>query len=479
MEEMTAKIESVNVTEPRVLTLKGTAVATSIYKRAALGKIQIDRLGIVGETRIAKSLCEPEDHAVYFYPHEHYAYWQAELACEPFSLGQFGENVTCTGLLETEVRLGDVMRCGSITVQVRQPRLPCVKLDVRMGRRFAGRFLRSSRVGFITRVLEPGAIEAGDAIEVIERDPREPTVEQVVRLTQLDAWDAEGLAALLTSRHLPQAWREIIEHKLELAREAEGWHGLRSLVVVRREPLSGDAVALSLACRAGKPLAAFRPGQYLVVAFRPDPEVSAVRRPYAITSDPRDLSVYQIIVQRLATAFEGGAVLPAGVVSTALREQVEEGEVLWATAPRGRTTLAEVRQECRGLLLISEGIGVATVLPLLREWARRLAHVPAVHLHVSRGEPMPLAKELAEIAQPTLRRLVVTRVEGEEGALEESSSGVSAGASAGALASQVRELAAGAEHVFGAGSSAFSEELADWLAGSGAALHLERFGELR
>lgn len=469
MEEMTAKIESVNVTEPRVLTLKGKAIATSIYKRAALGKIQIARLGIVGETRIAKSLCEPEDHAVYFYPYEHYAHWQAELACEPFALGQFGENVTCTGLLETEVRLGDVLRCGTVTVQVRQPRLPCGKLDVRMGRRFAGRFLRSARVGFIARVLEPGEIEAGEAIEVLERDAREPTVEQLFRLTQLDAWDAEGLAELLASRHLPQAWREIVEHKLELAREAEGWHGLRSLVVARREPLSGDAVALSLVCRAGKPLAAFRPGQYLVVAWRPSPEASAVRRPYAITSDPRDLSAYQIIVQRLGATAESGEVLPAGVVSTALREHVEVGEVLWATAPRGRTTLAEVGAECRGLLLISEGIGVATVLPLLREWERRLSQVPAVHVHVTRGEPMPLAEELAKVQRPTLRRLVVRAEGASEGAL----------GSQGALAAQVRDLAALAEHVFVAGSSAFSEELAGWLASSGAALHLERFGELR
>lgn len=461
---MTAKIESVNVTEPRVVTLKGKSVATSIYKRAALGKIQIDRLGIVGETRIAKSLCAPEDHAVYFYPHEHYAHWQTELGCEPFSLGQFGENVTCTGLLESEVHLGDVLRCGAVTVQVRQPRLPCAKLDVRMGRRFAGRFLRSTRVGFIARVLDPGAIEAGDAIEVLERDPGEPTVEQLFRLTQLDAWDAEGLAGLLVSRHLPAAWRELVEHKLELAREAEGWHGLRPLVVVRREALAGEAVALSLACRAGKPLAAFRPGQYLVVAWRPSPEVSAVRRPYAITSDPADGSQYQIIVQRLASDAAPGAARPAGLVSTALREQVEVGEVLWSAAPRGRTTLAEVSGDCRGLLLLSEGIGVATVLPLLREWERRLVHVPAVHLHVARGEAMPLAEELARIQQPSLRRLVVTR---------------GAEATGGALAAQVRELAARAEHVFVAGSSEFSEELEALLAGSGAVLHLERFGELR
>ncbi len=466
--------------------MKGKEVATSIWKRP-VARIAVDSLGFVGETRIAKPMCAPEDHAVYFYPFEHYATWQAELGCAPFELGQFGENLTCVGLMEHDVRLGDVLRCGGITVQVTQPRLPCAKLDARMGQRFAGRFLRSLRLGFLARVLEPGEVGVGDAVEVVERDPAEPTVHELARLTQVDAWDGEGLAALARSRWLPAAWRELIEHKAELAREAQGWHGLRPLEVVERREHGAEAVSLWLACPRGKPLAPFVPGQYLTVAWRQAHDESALRRPYAITSAPEDLVRYRITVQRVAGGprehgdddeVEGATAArrPPGVVSTALREQVRVGDKLLVAAPRGHTTLAAVAPTSRGLLVLSEGIGLATALPLLRQWRRTLPAVPAVHVHLAqRPGEVALLDELRSLDGPRLRRILALREPPGDDAGQELSGYVLSGELPVAL---LRELAARVDHVFIAGASSFSERTAAGLADCGAALHVERFGEL-
>jgi MOSC domain-containing protein YiiM len=73
---VTARILSVNVTEPRTILLRGREEITSIYKRPVDGPIDVDASGLVGERRIARRMCDDADHALYFYPREHYPTWQ-------------------------------------------------------------------------------------------------------------------------------------------------------------------------------------------------------------------------------------------------------------------------------------------------------------------------------------------------------------------------------------------------------------------
>jgi MOSC domain-containing protein YiiM len=85
---------------------------------------------------------------------------------------------------ETEVGIDDVYRVGGALLQVSQPRSPCYKLAMRMEMpSFLKLFLESGRTGFYLRVLEQGEIGAGDAIELVSRDPEAVTVERMTRLT--------------------------------------------------------------------------------------------------------------------------------------------------------------------------------------------------------------------------------------------------------------------------------------------------------
>ncbi len=94
------------------------------------------------------------DKAVYCYPHEHYDYWRGDdwrqqLGHNDFAPGQFGKNLTLSGVTEEQVLIGDVYRIGTARVQVSQPRTPCLKLNIRMGDpTFSKPFLQSLRVGF-------------------------------------------------------------------------------------------------------------------------------------------------------------------------------------------------------------------------------------------------------------------------------------------------------------------------------------------
>ena len=74
----------------------------------------------------------------------------------------FGENLTTEGLSE-EVRIGDRFRIGTAEFVVTQPRMPCFKLGIRLGRQDVLRLmLRTGRTGFYFSVAVEGEIGAGD-----------------------------------------------------------------------------------------------------------------------------------------------------------------------------------------------------------------------------------------------------------------------------------------------------------------------------
>jgi MOSC domain-containing protein YiiM len=119
----------------------------------------------------------------------------------------FGENITSEGVLETETRIGDVWRIGSALVQVSQPRSPCFKVAARLG--IPDLVMRERRAGFTglhLRVLEPGSIAAGDAIEVVSRAPHAVTVADAVR-ARFGASDPELVASVLAVPELAEEWR--------------------------------------------------------------------------------------------------------------------------------------------------------------------------------------------------------------------------------------------------------------------------------
>ena len=176
------KVLSINISGPKPLTYRGQTVATGIFKMPVTGKISVHRLGLEGDVQVDKRVHGGPDKAVYIYPHEHYAHWEKFLSRKDFAFGQFGENLTTSGLLEDSVRVGDKLRIGSVLLQVTQPREPCFKLMTKMNDfTFAKPFLTSGRTGFYLRVLEEGEVSAGDVIESVATDSSAPTIREVVQ----------------------------------------------------------------------------------------------------------------------------------------------------------------------------------------------------------------------------------------------------------------------------------------------------------
>src|SRR6266545_4126962 len=128
------KLLSVNVGRPQVVTRNGEPVSTGIFKRPAEGRVMLRTLNLDGDRQADLSVHGGPSKAVYVYPSEHYDYWKRELPEMELGWGMFGENFTTTGLYETEVNIGDVFRIGLATVMVTEPRMPCFKLGIRLGR---------------------------------------------------------------------------------------------------------------------------------------------------------------------------------------------------------------------------------------------------------------------------------------------------------------------------------------------------------
>ncbi len=213
------KLLSVNVGLPREIEWKGKLVKTSIFKSPKLGPVAVSRLNLSGDGQSDLSVHGGLDKAVYAYPAEHYAFWREKLPDLDLTWGAFGENLTTEGLLENAIHIGDTLRIGSAMFVVTQPRLPCFKLGLRLGREdIVGRFLGSERIGFYLAVIEEGEVRAGDLIELLAADNENVTVTDVVSLYGRNASNRGLLRKASDSAALPQSLRDHFRGRLEASR---------------------------------------------------------------------------------------------------------------------------------------------------------------------------------------------------------------------------------------------------------------------
>jgi MOSC domain-containing protein YiiM len=209
------RVLSINIAEPREILHRGKKVLTGIYKEPVAGKHKISALGITGDKQADLKVHGGVYKAVYSYPFEHYESWSRELGQDSFPFGQFGENLTISGLMEDEVRIGDVFRVGTALLEVTQPRVPCFKLAHKMNLpKFPALFTASLRTGFYHRVLEEGEVSAGDAIERVKTDPQSITVREMMRIMHIDREDFVTMEKAIRIPALTPSWREELQERM-------------------------------------------------------------------------------------------------------------------------------------------------------------------------------------------------------------------------------------------------------------------------
>jgi MOSC domain-containing protein YiiM len=180
-----------------------------------VGRVWVGSTNIAGDDQSDRSVHGGLDKAVYVYPSEHYPTWQRELSLAVLPWGSFGENLTTRGLRETIVNIGDRYRIGSAEFIVTQPRMPCFKLGIRFGRSdMIARFTSVDRSGFYLAVEQEGEIGVGDAVEIIETDPRGLSVAETFRL-KLGGGTSDRLRLAASHPALSSGWRESFRGRLD------------------------------------------------------------------------------------------------------------------------------------------------------------------------------------------------------------------------------------------------------------------------
>ena len=213
------RIVSLNVGLPRELLWQDRVITTSIFKTPVRERIWLRKLDFDGDQQADLTVHGGPDRAVYGYPLEHYDYWHRELPDAELPPGAFGENLTTEGLLESEVRIGDLFRLGGAQIVVTQPRLPCYKLQAKFRRAdIVKRFAESRRTGFYFRVAQEGQVAAGDTIELVQRQPGNLTISDIVTLYLSSVRDVPMLRRAVELEALPTGWRDYFRRRLEQLR---------------------------------------------------------------------------------------------------------------------------------------------------------------------------------------------------------------------------------------------------------------------
>ncbi len=169
------QLVSVQVGSARRIRVGARSILTAYGKQPVAGAVPVLPLGLLGDEQADLSVHGGLEKAVYAYPSEHYAFWQAArreagLGGIDDSLppGSLGENLTLSGLLETGVWAGDVLKFPNCELRVTLPREPCYKFTAAMGFGGASKLMaQTGFCGFYLAVQTPGTLCAGDAFDVI------------------------------------------------------------------------------------------------------------------------------------------------------------------------------------------------------------------------------------------------------------------------------------------------------------------------
>jgi MOSC domain-containing protein YiiM len=212
------KLLSVNVGRPRPNPWKEMKL-TGIDKQPVDGPVMVTvprakglgMVGLAGDRVYDVRNHGGPDQAVYAYAREDLDFWAAELG-RPLGNGVFGENLTTDGADVNGALIGERWRIGpEVILEACCPRIPCGTFQGWLAQAgWIKRFTQAARPGSYFRVIEPGEIRAGDAVEVVYRPAHDVTVAVVFLALTLEP---DLLPRLRDADALPRDLRDLARRR--------------------------------------------------------------------------------------------------------------------------------------------------------------------------------------------------------------------------------------------------------------------------
>jgi ferredoxin-NADP reductase len=164
------------------------------------------------------------------------------------------------------------------------------------------------------------------------------------------------------------------------------WTGFRPLRVSQKTRESSNVTSLILEPTDWQPLAAALPGQFIVLRLRPTPDTPALLRSYSLSGEPSQ-DHYRVSVKQE----------PHGAAGAYIDAQMQVGDVLEVSAPRGNFTLGLGDGP---VILLSAGIGATPVLAMLHALAAGPSPREVWWIHGARnGREHPFAVEVRTLLE--------------------------------------------------------------------------------
>ena len=194
----------------------------------------------------------------------------------------------------------------------------------------------------------------------------------------LDAWaKAYGVLANVFIQREEEIYHEHEEKQ-------GGWRGVRAFRISAIQPQSEVIKSFNLTPVDGKPVADFKPGQYLGVHVQDPDFANHEIRQYSLTHAPNGRDY------RIAVKHE-----PQGTVSGWLHAKAQVGDVVNLAAPAGDFFLQAAPDA--PVTLISAGVGLTPMLAMLHALAQQQHAAPVSWLHAAEnGARHAFADEVAQ-----------------------------------------------------------------------------------
>jgi ferredoxin-NADP reductase/MOSC domain-containing protein YiiM len=361
------KVISVNVGSPREIEWRGQMVRTSIFKTPVNGRVNVRKLNIDGDSQSDLISHGGEHRAVMVYQAESYQYWREHFRRKDWVYGQFGENLTITGLADTDVCIGDRFKIGTVIFEVTQPRVTCHKVGISTGvPEMPAMLVAHKRPGFYFRVIQEGQLGAGDTITKVAEGRERMSITDIDLLLYSNVHSKQGLQQALKIPALSKGWKtsfqELLNAQLEgIANGNAGltgqqgrpaaWTGFRPFVVQKSRMESFGIRSFELKYEGLDILPEFLAGQHVALHIPDTTNHLPLTRMYSLCGPP-GAETYRIAVKREVD----------GVGSAYLHDQIKDGDVLEISAPRGAFTLTADQNP---IALLSAGIGITPLLGML------------------------------------------------------------------------------------------------------------------
>jgi MOSC domain-containing protein YiiM len=203
---------SINVGGPKEISWMGNPVRTSIFKTPVSGARKVSFTNIEGDEQSDLNVHGGVNKAVYAYDLSHYDHWKKILQRDDWQYGMFGENLTTSGLVDNEVKIGAIYQVGTAKFQVIQPRFPCFKLNIRFALQdMIERFMEQKRNGIYFKVIEEGVIQVNDEIKLNTTSSCNVSIAEYVNCYYSKGSNKSVVKALLSFPGLPERHRTVFE----------------------------------------------------------------------------------------------------------------------------------------------------------------------------------------------------------------------------------------------------------------------------